>query len=346
MKKYYSEIKYKRFSRIRKGKDLARIRRRNKLIKLRGRSSMGLTAYQRWEKSRKTKAQVVTAPEVFSFLNNPDGVIGFLNEIRLSARKGRNVFIDLSDIKEFTPETVAILLSKIANKRFTYGMQLSGNSPDDPRLAKIFVQSGFYAHVQTRQKPPSKGFSLIHRKSNKMVHGKQANELIEFATKNIFGNPRQAKGIYRVLLEAMMNTHGHASRDEDAIEPWWAMVYFDPDSRKAIFSFVDSGIGVFESIKVRDFKTNIELFVRLKNKGDLLKDLMKGKIGSRTGSARRGNGFPAMYSALKRGQVHNFVIVANDVYGNIATGETRILSKPFRGTFLYWELFDAETGKH
>lgn len=338
MKKLYTEGKYKSFSRWKKLKEKKRNEYRKAYLKHGRRNYLGLSRQQQWEKKARAKYETITAPQDFSFIKNPEGIIEFLSKIRATAKRGRNVFIDLNDIRSFTPDTMALLLSKIADRHFMSGMKPKSNAPSNSHLAAIFAQSGFYDYVNSMRTPKSKGFALLHTKENKMVQAEQALELIFFATEKLYGKPRFHTSVQRVLLECMMNTHGHASRNPSRHETWWAMAYSDPEEKRASFTFVDNGIGIFESIEIIGFKKNFELFVLNKDNRDILKDILNGEFGSRTGDPRRGKGLPAIYSAFRAGKIRNLVVVANDVYGNIGNDEYRILKSPFKGTFLHWEI--------
>jgi hypothetical protein len=338
MKRLYTRDKWKRHSRKRQQDELGKGRSRERRLKQRRRALIGLQTAKRWERIVRSKYETVVAPENFSFINNPEAVIEFFDKVRETTQRGRNVFLDLSSITSFSPETVAVVLSKMADPRFTSNMIATGNAPSDSRLKDIFVQSGFYEYVQSGAKPPNKGLAMIHRQDSRHVEAMKAEELIYFATEKLYNQRRRLKGMQRVLLEAMLNTIGHASTHPGSPEKWWAMVYYDPDHKRAHFSFVDSGVGIFESIEVQSFKTRFQRFVGNKTNAALLKDILNGAIVSRTRDPRRGNGLPAINRALKRGQIENLIIVANDAYGRIASNDYRVLRAPFIGTFLYWEI--------
>jgi hypothetical protein len=68
-----------------------------------------------------------------------------------------------------------------------------------------------------------------------------------------------------------------------------------------------------------------------------LRDILEGKIESRTGIPYRGKGLPAIYKAFLSGRISKLVIIANDVYANVADGDYRKMGTELGGTLLYWE---------
>ena len=70
----------------------------------------------------------------------------------------------------------------------------------------------------------------------------------------------------------------------------------------------------------------------------ILQDVLGGKIASRTGDVFRGKGLPGINSATSEGRINNLVIISNRAYANVSGGEFRMISTPFRGTFVYWEV--------
>ena len=138
----------------------------------------------------------------------------------------------------------------------------------------------------------------------------------------------------------MSNTFKHADPQTEATENWWVASYPHPDlnPRRWCFAFVDNGVGILESLKIKGFFKRLRQQLGLLPDHEVLQDLMEGKIGSRLGLSYRGKGLPGIYKELQRGRIQNLVIVANNIRANFATKEYVTLTQPFDGTFLYWEL--------
>jgi hypothetical protein len=128
----------------------------------------------------------------------------------------------------------------------------------------------------------------------------------------------------------------HAAKEHIDMEMWWATVYCDVEKRIAQFTFVDNGIGIFQSGLIGPLRRAARAFGILNN-ASLLKRILRGEVESSTGLRYRGKGFPSMYDKLKKGLIRNLIIISNDVYANVAQDDYRTLDKSFRGTFLSWE---------
>jgi hypothetical protein len=103
------------------------------------------------------------------------------------------------------------------------------------------------------------------------------------------------------------------------------------------FSFIDNGIGILESIKLKGWYKFFN-FAGFVNNADVLKEILHGKVGSRTGNLHRGKGLPTIYKQCEIGEIQNLVIITNDVYANVSNNDFQMMPYKFQGTFLYWEI--------
>lgn len=337
MKKIYSTNEWKALSKRRLKKELERRRTRPQRI-------LGYKKELREEKiqekqgrlRQRGKWETIKTPKHFSFINNAQEMIDFLTLLRRTAKEGKNLNIDMSEIESLTSDAITVYLSKIRDDRFLSHMQLRGNEPKDPGLRERWRQSGFYKHVYSTQRIRPDNMGRIQKRKSDKVEPETAKELIFFATNVLYGAPRKLFGVYRTLIECMNNTRNHASKDKD-FESWWATVYCDEGAKKACFSFVDNGIGIFRSVRIRGFLRNLASLV-YKTHADFMRDILRGQVGSRTGLPYRGKGLPSIYEVLQRGDIDNLIIITNDVYADVAQDRFETLARPFRGTFLYWEI--------
>ena len=150
------------------------------------------------------------------------------------------------------------------------------------------------------------------------------------------GTEGKCTAAYRVLIESMLNTHNHAAKPEANLETWWATVYADKARKRVCFTFVDTGVGIFKSVRLGTLRTLYRAF-GVKTDADILRDMLHGKVESSTRIPYRGKGLPAIYNLSQLGRIKSLVIIANEVYANVSAGEYRMLPVAFRGTLLYWE---------
>ena len=308
--------------------------RRNK-----NRAKLGRPQLQRFPKR---KTITLAAPRVFSMVKNPGETVGLLNNIRRSVRNG-NVFVDLSQVQNITPDAIAGLLSTIHHPDIGDGL-ISGNAPEDPSMRRILNESGFRQYVKSDADLPhraSLGKIQRHSRSQDILKKKYdqfvAQELVEFAVEKLTGFVGNHPPSYGMLGDAMLNTMQHASPQGRPDELWWASVYFDSERNVACFTFIDQGVGIFKS---RRLPEKIKLLGKLAvpTNTEILRRLFRGEIPSTTDEPGRGHGIPGMYAHCKRGTIREFAILSNDVIGNAESETYSAVSSHFGGTLLYWEM--------
>lgn len=255
----------------------------------------------------------------------------------------QNVFVDLSRVQTLTPDAVAALLAMIQHCKIV-GARISGNAPEDPRAREVLNNSGFRSHVSSApgfRGAPSRGrigkFAKSRETTSNHYSQDLALELIQFATLQLNGKAEYHGPSYSVFGEAMLNTLNHAARKGEPKEPWWASVYYDGERKRACFTFLDQGVGIFES---HTLTTNLKFksLVGLLNQGQLLEKIFNGEIPSSTRIPGRGNGIPEMYESCKAGRIRNLTVIANAACGEAETETYTMIPEPFEGTLLYWEI--------
>jgi hypothetical protein len=248
-----------------------------------------------------------------------------------------NVEIDLSGTTSMTADAITVLVSRLKDRRFTRGRAYRGNTPNDQKLKKQFTESGFYEYVMSAHKPKNLEYGSIRARSKLKVDPRKALELITLATKNLYQRYVKHGGVYKTLLECMNNTWDHAAGRAEQQERWWASVYCHENKKRASFTFIDNGVGIFES---REPSVLQDAFVKLgiKKNTDMLRKMLRGEIASVTRIPYRGRGIPSIYDCFLRGGIENLIVITNDVYANVKTDDFRQLRKPFSGTLLYWEI--------
>jgi hypothetical protein len=321
-KKLYSTEKWKRYIKTRQEAELrSSQRRRNRRVSIR-----------KFVHPDRRKFFTEVAPTTFSLLENPEETIAFLNGLRSHANKYR-LTLDLANVNKLTTDGIAVLIATLRQLR-TY---IRGNLPKDSAAQNMLVGSGFFAHVNKMQELPSVSHGQISQERSKKVQPDLAKELIHFGTRAL-GSEQKCTAAYSVLIESMSNTHNHAApkRTTDR-EQWWATVFADANRKRVCFTFVDTGIGIFKSVKLSNVRKLYKL-VGIRNDTDILRDMLHGMVESSTGHAYRGKGLPNIYKMSQMGRIKSLVIVANDVHCNVTTNEYRMLENSFRGTVLYWEI--------
>jgi hypothetical protein len=285
----------------------------------------------------------ITAPEVFCLFEAPEPILKMVDEIKSAARRRRTPYVDLRKVRQITPETLALLVSVVKDNRLR--ANVNGNLPIDPAARRMVAGSGFLNHVSDSVHPESRNLGYIQREgSNVRVTPKDAKRMIHFANERLGRGPSvPSTGAYRVLIECMSNTHQHAAaRNPRNRERWWLMVYAPPGTDRASFTFVDNGIGIAESLDRRDLLHTIKSALGISTEGELIRQLLAGGIGSRTGLKYRGKGLPAMRFQHERGGIRALKILSNSALADLRSSTYRHLSNGFSGTVISFELARPE----
>ena len=295
-----------------------------------------------------TKYKKINAPNNISMINNTEEMIEFINRVEEQKNKRYNTFIELKDVIDVGYDGLVVLLSIMtsfqANK-----IKFNGSFPRNKEARKLITDSGFFEYLykpipeqQNYNFQKDKGGIFTH--ASKIADSKLSSEIIKDASKHIWGEEKRCPGVQRILLELMQNTNNHASEVAKGVQHWWMSISYS--EKKAHFTFLDYGVGVFKSLenkkegskffgwkellsKVFAFRTNYEV-LRLILHGELHKTV--------THNYYRGKGLPGIYEVYKRNQINSLYIITNDVYSNISNDEYCELDKGFSGTFVYFEL--------
>ena len=363
MKRFWSKsIKYKRYQ---KKHSLSQLRSRLK--------------YKAWKKGINKSAQNVprdkserhhenqwrfknyehlTAPEKFSFIENTEAVIRFINILENHLKKRHRVFVNLRKVNLIDYGAIVVLLSIMMGFR-DKGIAFNGNFPQEEKPRKLLRKSGFIDNLTLNEKIKSNRtdrlsispsfVDAIHTHADKKVDSQLGARLIKTYSERIWGDPRRCQGVQRTLLELMQNTNNHADLREVGSKYWWLSSYYSEERNIVGFSFVDFGVGVFTSLenkptgsKFHDaLKKLRSLFPTVSENAKILKLILEGKlhdIVQRRNELHRGKGLPGILKALERNQIANLYIITNDVWSSVGKDEYRRLEHSFNGTFIYWEV--------
>lgn len=342
MKKLYTKIKFINQN-SRKSIKSIRKRRRRKHKKYFG-GSIKSNNSNKFHKQKYSQPKIVSilAPYHFSLINNTEATIKFFNLAHEELMKNNQILFDISHIETLTTDAIAVQIAKINDEGFHKNNRISGNEPKNDQLKKLFTQSGFYDFVQTQfTKPKNDKTLLIHQITNNRVEPDIAKEACLQGLRHTFGNEEIFEPLYDILIEIMQNTNNHAGSTRGVYD-WWLHVYNHPDSKKTSYTFLDLGVGIFESLPVKSFKRDVLEFFGVKSNLDLVPRLFAGEIKSRTARPERGKGIPQVYECSQDSIFEKFILISNDIYADLKTNENKIIRNQFNGTLFYWEINSNE----
>ncbi len=305
----------------------------------------------------RTAWNYVTAPKDFSFRNNTEQCLLFLDEIDKLYELRKPIWVILKQVERADHDSIVLLLSSMIYFRES-GIAYNGDFPKNLEIKAKLQESGFLdvlykKYTYNKAKSSLKGENnLIITNWSTKVNASLSSHIIHDATKFIWGNEKRNPGIQRNLIELMLNTHNHADLDEQNVEHWYLSIEKDKLKNRVCFSFIDYGVGVFTSltnkkpgnkffgileklkIKHKVVETDEDLTEEI-----LLKQILIGELHkTATGKYYRGKGLPGLKDMLDRKWFSNLYIITNKAYSNVTDGEYRLLNNSFKGTFIYWEL--------
>jgi hypothetical protein len=243
-------------------------------------------------------------------------------------------------VTKMTPDAIA-LLSACVRSLSSRGVLVRGNYPSDTSANDVFRLSGFdeyFNEEATSQSTAVRGHLVCEDRldvDSKRAEARLAKRLIDFAS-NQQNVPARLKCVYGHLVDCMTNTHEHAATDPGT-ERWWASVFVDKERGCDCFTFIDLGVGIFQSIELNRRLRLMALFSM--TRPDIIRKVLRKEIPSSTGLSYRGRGLPSIYESLTVSHsISRLVIATNDVFGDVGTDRFTVLSTPLKGLLLYWEV--------
>ena len=162
----------------------------------------------------------VKAPEVLSFVRNPEEVSKFISQLRECFDKKKPVWVMLKYVKEIDYDGITVLLSVMVRFK-AKRIQFNGDFPLDKEVRKTLEEAKFFDHLlkgefhdEDTYALTSKSLILTH--AMRTVDSQLGQKIIEAASQTVWGNKRRCPGIQRTFIELMQNTNNHASLEREA----------------------------------------------------------------------------------------------------------------------------------
>lgn len=303
---------------------------------------LGLLYEQKQQKKFSNPFVTIKAPEHFSLIENTDQVVKYINVCKEHIKQNKNVEWDISDVNKITPDAITLLAACFNDPKYKKGV-MRGNHPKNEEVRKIFIESGFHEFVccdESLKSHSNHDSNYLHKESDYKVQGTVARDACRYGVTHVFGAFKDVEELYEMLVEAMSNTNNHADRNKEGEIKWWLYTN-NSEFGYTSYSFVDLGVGIFDSAPFTLFK-KLLTGVRIRHNADYVPKLLNGEIGSRKEYENniRGKGIPQIARNSKIDYIKKAYIISNDVKIDLKTGNAIPLEEEFKGTFLYWELYD------
>lgn len=302
-----------------------------------------ITAYKNYVAKPYTEH---SAPLNMSFIDNTDEVLAYFNEAKELFNKKEKIDFDIKNITHLSPDTITLMIANLNDPNFTKGGKYRGTAPKDKKLEKVFTESGFYNFVATSKQNKDLGNNLLHKETDYKVRPNIAKSACIVGMEHSLKTCEPFEPLYEIIVECMQNTNNHASSNEEEQCKWWMFVYNDEETGISKYSFLDLGVGIFESLIVKNYINKAAKKIGLLPNTHFVKDLLNGNIQSRIEKDNeiRGKGIPQIVEHSDFKEFKEFKIITNDVKIDLKNKTHEKLKNNFSGTFYYWELQNIENG--
>lgn len=321
--------------------------RKRKRAKLKAKENRIKRAQRKREKYKRQRVNIsynqrlertLFAPQRFSLLEDPEEVIGFINQIDELYTKTPNVKsvkFELRDITSIDIGAICLLLSKL-NELSKRKINNWGTFPKNSECQKIIRESGFLDRMS--EMGSGKPFIrhndnlILNRGFDKTDNAATARE-IRKAVKYLTGKENNYKPIYSISQEICANSVEHGN--EDTYKKNWLFTT-SYQSDQVIFTMTDIGEGILSTLRRKFLKQIQESF---KEPIDILLNAFEKQYESRTKDPNRNKGLPKIYKTSSKKYIENLIVITNNVLLNFDNlGKSKILKKKFKGTFYLWIL--------
>lgn len=253
------------------------------------------------------------APNCFSFIQNAEETISYFNRIIyvIEQKKLRQEFyLDASKISLVTTDALIYMIAVIynikANRVFSYSF--TGNLPMNKEAKDVFEKSGYlnYFKIKRLQMPDSN--EHIQIVSGKSVETDIAKRICDFVMEKLHTDRKHTKIIYATLVELMSNTAKHAyQKDNKKMVACWYL-YAMHTNNKIIFSFVDTGEGIPNTIKKKVWERISSNITDAK----MIEISLTESGRSETGLQNRGRGLPNLFMHVKKKELRDFFVLSGN----------------------------------
>lgn len=354
MKKQYKQAKSFIIERQKiKERKLLRLRRKKTYWKkLRRRQYLGVCKWKQQQRKRLLtdfwEYKKIKAPENLSLIHDTEEMLHFINQLSKAYESRKKVFIRLNGVKHISGDGLIILLSNVAQFK-SARIDFNGDFPKDKSVYNSLLKTSFYDAIYNKNYLKNGHYDLtkndIFTHAQKNVDADLTAGLIEENSPFLWGEKRRSMGLQRIFIELMQNTNNHASHTlGDKL--WWLNVTRKHNPKTLCFSFIDYGMGIFNSLSTKTEKdkfygwiTKVIPFFNPEDHNVLLEAMLQGRFHKTvTGKYYRGKGLPGIYNQLNKNSISNLIIISNDVYANVKNNNYIKLRNTLEGTFVYFEV--------
>jgi len=329
MKKIYLTPKHKKFNQTRAEKGL--IAKSKELTKG---SAFGYFISKKKNVVSHNRT-IVIAPEYFSIINNMKEFEEFINKVDIPAWHGKDVYIDLSEVKKITPDGLLIMIAYLNRYNSCIpAPHVGGNCPTEEYCHHVFLESGFYKYVNSNYKHKNSN-NVLSVRSDELIRSDEAGAVIEFVRNRLnIKDKVLTRSVYTTIMEAMNNVKEHAYEGRKNFG-WWLMALPEKDEDIIHFAIIDNGKGIPGTIRKKLRLSEILPF--MENDGKLIQATVIEQNRSSTKLPYRGLGLPKLKKLVDNKKIRNLNIISRKGGYLMDEDKPYNLNGEYFGTMLSWD---------
>ena len=278
-------------------------------------------------------------PSNFNLYNNTDEVIRYINSTKeyiKNVNYNTSAYFDLSNVTNIDNGGIGLLLC-LVNFLSRHRVTSMGNLPKDVEAKNIFVQSGFFEHVDSiqgkKQYVNSNDVFIVqngHSVTNPEIISHESRKVMLYIT----GEDISYKPMYSIIGEIMSNSIEHANQYKND-KNWLVSAHYEPG--KVTMMAIDIGEGILSTMR-KKISQKIADISTLTSDIQTLYNLFDRKYQSSTMETNRNKGLPKIKECYENGYISNLNVITNKVFLDFGKEKTRALNVNFNGTFYYFEI--------
>jgi len=293
--------------------------------------------------------KILIAPNIFSFIHNPEESIAFVNGINNYVENGiKALFINMKEVEDLTVDVLLYIVSMDRIFKKKYGdISLTIRIPQDKVLKYRIFTSGIQEYFKGNGEKfpiPDQGFFPIKAGSGTnnedyVDDAENCGLAIDFTKESFNNDPKKKqhlRDLYIALAELMENTEDHAYiNKKDCLNDWY--LYANKIEDRVIFYYFDNGEGIINTIRTTKMEDALKKIGYTKEE-KLLASAFNGELRSNTNLPYRGKGLMDINHYLENEDIVAFMVLTNNVIysklNDVISSEK--LKNNFQGTFFLW----------
>lgn len=297
----------------------------------------------------------IPVPKIFSISKNSAKTIKLFEQIREHCKNSKKeLVVNMESVEEVDIDALMYLKYIVYEIRQVKRINcyMSFTPPKNKLLHDFIRASGFIKHIEKDEWLAKYKKSISYSttdnviteigsyqnpnfriRNGNIIDRSVSGSIIDFVSGKVESIGKEILFLYKMLSELMENTVMHAYTDGEKIKhkDWYVFAEKNEKEKKVSFVFLDTGLGIPNTIKGKFFKDII-----FPSESSRLLSTLKGEGRTRAEVENRGKGLPFIYKLYLDGKIKNLMIISNQACFNLNNNDD--IKKELKGTLFYWEI--------